>query len=99
VRKSGSRPCGRYDVGIEREAGNGRADIIMRRNDPRYPNIVVELKKSRSDDPSDLEKMAEEGLRQIRTREYYRSLKGKTYLYGVCLQNKKVKVLFEEMDL
>ena len=90
---------GRYDVGIEREAGNGRADIIMRRNDPRYPNIVVELKKSRSDDPSDLEKMAEEGLRQIRTREYYRSLKGKTYLYGVCLQNKKAKVLFEEMDL
>ena len=87
------------DVGIEREAGNGRADIIMRRNDPRYPNIVVELKKSRSDDPSDLEKMAEEGLRQIRTREYYRSLKGKTYLYGVCLQNKKAKVLFEELDL
>ena len=90
---------GRYDVGIEREAGNGRADIIMRRNDPRYPNIVVELKKSRSDDPEDLERMAEEGLRQIRTREYYRSLKGKTYLYGVCLQNKKAKVLFEELDL
>ncbi|WP_400249718.1 PD-(D/E)XK nuclease domain-containing protein, partial [Methanomethylophilus alvi] len=90
---------GRYDVGIEREAGNGRADIIMRRNDPRYPNIVVELKKSRSDDPGDLERMAEEGLRQIRTREYYRSLKGKTYLYGVCLQNKKAKVLFEELDL
>ena len=90
---------GRYDVGIEREAGNGRADIIMRRNDPRYPNIVVELKKSRSDDPSDLEKMAEEGLRQIRRREYYRNLKGKTYLYGVCLQNKKAKVLFEELDL
>ena len=90
---------GRYDVGIEREAGNGRADIIMRRNDPRYPNIVVELKKSRSDDPENLEKMAEEGLRQIRTREYYRSLKGKTYLYGVCLQNKKARVLFEEMDL
>ncbi|WP_400233939.1 PD-(D/E)XK nuclease domain-containing protein [Methanomethylophilus alvi] len=63
-------------MGIEREAGNGRADIIMRRNDPRYPNIVVELKKSRSDDPEDLERMAEEGLRQIRTREYYRSLKG-----------------------
>ena len=90
---------GRYDVGIEREAGNGRADIIMRRNDPRYPNIVVELKKSRSDDPEDLERMAEKGLRQIRTREYYRSLKGKTYLYGVCLQNKKAKVLFEELDL
>ena len=90
---------GRYDVGIEREAGNGRADIIMRRNDPRYPNIVVELKKSRSDDPEDLEKMAEEGLRQIKTKEYYLGMKGKTYLYGVCLQNKKAKVLFEEMDL
>ena len=90
---------GRYDVGIEREAGNGRADIIMRRNSPAYPNIVVELKKSRSDDPEDLERMAEKGLRQIRTREYYRSLKGKTYLYGVCFQNKKAKVLFEEMDL
>ena len=90
---------GRDDVGIEREAGNGRADIIMRRNDPRYPNIVVEPKKSRSDDPEDLERMAEKGPRPIRTREYYRSLKGKTYLYGVCLQNKKAKVLFEELDL
>ena len=71
----------------------------MRRNSPAYPNIVVELKKSRSDDPEDLEKMAEEGLRQIKTKEYYLGMKGKTYLYGVCLQNKKAKVLFEEMDL
>ena len=86
-------------MGIEREAGNGRADIIMRRNDPRYPNIVVELNKSRSDDAEDPERMAEKGLRQIGTREYYRSRKGKTYLYGVCLQNKKAKVLFEELDL
>ncbi|WP_400241844.1 AAA family ATPase, partial [Methanomethylophilus alvi] len=92
---------GRYDVGIEREAGNGRADIIMRRNDPRYPNIVVELKKSRSktDIFNTMEKEARKALTQIKTKEYCRSLKGKTYLYGVCFQNKKAKVLFEEMDL
>ena len=92
---------GRYDVGIEREAGNGRADIIMRRNDPRYPNIVVELKKSRSktDIFNTMEKEARKALTQIKTKEYYLGMKGKTYLYGVCLQNKKAKVLFEEMDL
>ena len=88
-------------MGIEREAGNGRADIIMRRNDPRYPNIVVELKKSRSktDIFNTMEKEARKALTQIKTKEYCRSLKGKTYLYGVCFQNKKAKVLFEEMDL
>ncbi|WP_400236614.1 AAA family ATPase [Methanomethylophilus alvi] len=92
---------GRYDVGIEREAGNGRADIIMRRNDPRYPNIVVELKKSRSktDIFNTMEKEARKALTQIKTKEYYLGMKGKTYLYGVCFQNKKAKVLFEEMDL
>ena len=36
---------------------------------------------------------------QIKTKEYYLGMKGKTYLYGVCFQNKKAKVLFEEMDL
>ena len=89
------------DVGIEREAGNGRADIIMRRNDPRYPNIVVELKKSRSktDIFNTMEKEARKALTQIKTKEYYLGMKGKTYLYGVCFQNKKAKVLFEEMDL
>ena len=92
---------GRYDVGIEREAGNGRADIIMRRNDPRYPNIVVELKKSRSktDIFNTMEKEARKALTQIKIKEYYLGMKGKTYLYGVCFQNKKAKVLFEEMDL
>ena len=92
---------GRYDVGIEREAGNGRADIIMRRNDPRYPNIVVELKKSRSktDIFNTMEKEARKALTQIKTKEYYLGMKGKTYLYGVCFQNKKAKVLFEELDL
>ena len=92
---------GRYDVGIEREAGNGRADIIMRRNDPRYPNIVVELKKSRSktDIFNTMEKEARKALTKIKTKEYYLGMKGKTYLYGVCFQNKKAKVLFEEMDL
>ena len=90
-----------FIAGIEREVGNGRADIIMRRNDPRYPNIVVELKKSRSktDIFNTMEKEARKALTQIKTKEYYLGMKGKTYLYGVCFQNKKAKVLFEEMDL
>ena len=46
-----------------------------------------------------MEKEARKALTQIKTKEYYLGMKGKTYLYGVCFQNKKAKVLFEEMDL
>ena len=89
---------GRYTVSVEMEAGNGRADMIMRKNRPEYPNIVVEFKRSVSDDPDDWKKEAEEGLEQIKRKGYHRGLEGKTLLYGVCFRNKKAKAVIETVS-
>ncbi len=39
---------GDYKVYLEEEAGNGRADIIMKHNRPGLPDIVIKFKKSKS---------------------------------------------------
>lgn len=44
---------GKYRITVEGEAGNGKADMIMKRNTPSCPNIVVEFKRSLSDDPEE----------------------------------------------
>ncbi len=90
---------GNYKFRIEEEAGNGRADLIMERTAPERPNIVVEFKRSRSDDPEDWAREAEEGVAQIKERDYHLSLRGRTLLYGVCFRNKKAKAAVEELPL
>ncbi|MBR6203682.1 MAG: AAA family ATPase [Candidatus Methanomethylophilaceae archaeon] len=90
---------GNYKVRIEEEAGNGRADLIMERTTPERPNIVVEFKRSRSDDPEDWAREAEEGVAQIKEKDYHLSLRGRTLLYGVCFRNKKAKAAVEELPL
>ena len=91
--------CGRYTVSTEGQDGNGRADMLMRRNTPAVPNIVIEFKKSESEDSEKHIKEAEEGLRQIKRRQYFASLRGRTLLYGISMNNKMAKVLSEELDL
>ena len=91
--------CGKYTVSTEGQAGNGRADMLMRRNTPAAPNIVVEFKKSKSDDEKVHIREAEDAIRQIKDREYFLSLRGRTLLYGIVFDNKKATILLEEMDL
>ena len=91
--------CGKYTVSTEGQAGNGRADMLMRRNTPAVPNIVIEFKKSKSDDEKVHIKEAEDAIRQIKDREYFLSLRGRTLLYGIVFDNKKATILLEEMDL
>lgn len=90
---------GRYTVTSEAQSGNGRSDMIMTRNIPSVPNIVIEFKKTDSTDPDVQLKEAEEGIRQIKTKKYYFGLEGPTYLYGICFQNKMAKVVMEKINL
>ena len=39
---------GKYEVYLEKESGNGRADIIMKPRRSGLPSIIIELKKSRT---------------------------------------------------
>ena len=91
---------GDYKVYLEEEAGNGRADIIMKHNRPGLPDIVIEFKKikSKSDDEETQLKEAEEAIKQIKNREYSYSLGKNRILYGVCFNGKKPKVLMEHVS-
>ena len=90
---------GDYKVYLEEEAGNGRADIIMKHNRPGLPDIVVEFKKSKSksDDETAQLKEAEAAIEQIKNREYSYGLGKNLILYGVCFNGKRPKVVMEHI--
>lgn len=87
-----------YDVAAEKPAGRGYCDIIMTRMRPNVPNIVLELKK-RGNDRRSLETMAREGPGQIRDRECFRGLRGRTLLYGMAFDGTDAVSVSETLDL
>ena len=87
---------GKYVTTMEEESGNGRVDVKMASRTPRYPHIVMELKKSDSNDPDAWRKEAEGAVRQIREGSYHRGLSGRVLLYGICFHGKEAKVVLEE---
>ncbi len=91
---------GKYVIEIDRESGNGRHDIFMRTRYPRYPNIVVEIKKAEPEDSdATVQHLAEKALQQIHEKDYCRGMTGKTFLYGIAFRAKTATVLFEETVL
>ena len=90
---------GRYEIYMEREAGNGRSDMIMKHKIPGIPDIVIEFKKSKSksDDEETQLKETEEAIKQIKDREYSYGLGKNLILYGICFNGKKPKVLMERI--
>ena len=91
---------GRYEIYMEREAGNGRSDMIMKHKIPGIPDIIIEFKKSKSklDDETIQLKEAEEAIEQIKSREYSYGLGKNLILYGVCFNGEKPKVLMERIS-
>ncbi len=89
---------GDYKIYLEEEAGNGRADIIMKHNRPGLPDIVIEFKKSKSKlDNEEIQlKEAEEAIEQIKNREYLYGLGKNLILYGICFNNKRPKVVMDK---
>ena len=78
---------GTYSLSAEFENGNGRYDIMLRSNIPRFPNIIIEIKRSTS--KSSLQSDAETALLQIEDRNYVHGLSGKTILYGISFFGKE----------
>ncbi len=100
-----------YDITANREAGHGRADISMcPRLDNKHrkvlPGIIIELKhyeatEAEKDNPeklkAELERQAEDALRQIETKSYISRLKSAGCVsilkYGVAASGKYVKII------
>ena len=82
-----------YIVKSNREAGEGRFDLMIERID-RTLGIVIEFKLAK--DNEDLEQKAQEGKKQIIEREYYKELEldrvEKILTYSIAFKGKKCVV-------
>ena len=83
-----------YIVKSNREAGEGRLDIMIEKVD-RSLGIVVEFKFTKDDE--DITKKAEEGKKQIEEREYYKELEldrvENILTYSIAFKGKNCKVI------
>lgn len=84
-----------YIVKSNREAGNGRLDIVMKSPSRRGLAVIFELKIAVTMD--ELEQMCQEGLRQIEEKGYAKELQDDGYRkikkYGIAFYKKDCEVM------
>jgi len=89
-----------YLVKSNREAGNGRSDIMLRSPSLRGRAFVLELKVSDSID--DLEEDAEKAVQQIYEKNYMEELRSEGYkkidCYGISFYRKDCEVRFGRLN-
>lgn len=82
----------------EREAGYGRADLVLEAKDKNKPSYIFEFKVTKSED--ELEKYAEEGFEQIKSKEYDTELRnrgaGEIIYVGLAFYGKKLRMKHEK---
>lgn len=93
-----------YEIYSNRESGTGRADLILKKKIDTLPNVVIECKflnnmNDKDDSIKKLSKLAQDGLNQIKEKNYMVGLNGKTLLIGLAHYNKEVYMEYEEMNL
>lgn len=93
------KPLDEYLIESNREAGDGRLDILLKSLDVRKPVVILELKQSASF--KEMETKAGEALKQIQDKEYYRELQQEGYehilCYGIAFFKKNCRVKFERV--
>lgn len=82
----------------EREAGYGRADLILEPKNKENPAYIFEFKTAENE--NELENYAKEGFEQIKKKEYDVELKNrgvKEIVYiGLAFYRKKLKMKYEK---
>ncbi len=86
---------GKYKITADFESGNGYHDIRMENKSGTGCNIIMELK--RSDSENRLESDARKALEQIRDRDYAQGLKGQTVFYGISFLGKRPYIVSETL--
>jgi hypothetical protein len=83
-----------YEAKSNREAGEGRYDIMMFPRNPGRPGIIIEFKKAEIKER--LEAAADNALKQIHNKKYAHELRSKgvkkIIAFGVACKGKRVKV-------
>ncbi len=99
--------CTNLDIDSNKEAGNGFSDISFEvRNTQTHDKIgiILELKRTQSEDNESLLEHCAVALKQCRDKKYYQRFTinpaiTKIFMYGVAFGNRKSKVLFEEYKI
>ena len=90
-----------YQVRSNRESGTGRSDLAIRPVTRKKPAFVLEFKVAGKF--TELEKKAEEALRQIEKRQYVRELQEdgyqKVHCYGIAFFRKDCLVRLGETQI
>lgn len=92
----------RYRITSNREAGNGRFDILMlplNNSTNKLPGILIELKTGKEFNDEKLEQLAKNALNQINKRMYHTEMNGydvkEVLKYGIAFSGKKVCIKAE----
>ena len=86
-----------YEVKSNRESGTGRSDILLRAKKPELPHMILEFKYSK-DKNANLEKLAQEGVGQIKEKQYDAGLTGRVYHIGLAHFGKTVEMSWEKPE-
>lgn len=85
---------GGYKIHSNREQENGRPDLVLEPHNPRYPAMIIEIK--RAGKFSQMEELCDEALRQIEERSYAAELLDEGYQsifkFGFCFCKKSCRV-------
>lgn len=88
-----------YQVTSNKESGLGRYDIQLKPKERHLPGILIELKAKKDCSDTELKRLSQEALSQIREKQYDAELKaaGVTDIirYGVAFSGKSVEVAME----
>lgn len=93
---------GKYIARSNREAGDGRYDILLEPMTSALPGIILELKAQKGLTEDTLKDLAQTGLNQIRSKNYAaefvdRKIR-KVLLYGVAFSGKQVAAVSDEIE-
>ena len=88
---------GNYEITADFESGEGYHDIRLRRVRGSGPNVVIEVKRSKMEDPSEeqMTSLAEEVLKQIVDNDYAHGMVSRTILYGIAFSGKTPTIVSE----
>ncbi len=91
----------RYQIRSNRESGYGRYDVMLIPRDLNNNGIVMEFKTVDEDENEDLEKAAQEALKQIEEKQYRVELKdaGVKSIYELGISFKGKEVLVKEKHI
>ena len=92
-----------YLISSNRESGEGRFDIQLRPITNNYPGIIMEFKAIKSLDEKDLDKSADEAIKQIQEKKYMNELINNNIndiqIYGIAFSRKKVVVKTAQLNI